>query len=117
MENKESPAVGFASSMLNLGKSFEPSGVAGLLPSSRTSNVPGSSMFPSLSGDNNRLSKQIINLYTPMVIDDLVSIAQDDPKLLPLGLSSLYGQSVNTYSSKPRSPFRTRLAPPAPSAP
>jgi hypothetical protein len=117
MENKESPAVGFASSMLNLGKSFEPSGVAGLLPSSRTSNVPGSSMFPSLSGDNNRLSKQIINLYTPMLIDDLVSIAQDDPKLLPLGLSSLYGQSVNTYSSKPRSPFRTRLAPPAPSAP
>ncbi len=98
LENKMSPFARFVTSMLDLGKSFEPSGLAGVVPT-------------------NRLNKELIQLYTPMMLDDLISLYNDDPSLLPLGIPALYGSSVNTYESKARSPFRLNSNLSAPTAP
>jgi hypothetical protein len=41
--------------------------------------------------------KEIANRFTPMFIGDLMDLAEEDPKLLPLGITGLFGMGLQSY--------------------
>src|SRR3990167_5855744 len=53
-----------------------------------------------LIGQPVSISGEIVKRFTPMVVQDLIDIAKDDPDLLPLGLSALFGVGVQTYGGE-----------------
>ena len=53
-----------------------------------------------LVGQPVSISGEIVKRFTPMVVQDLIDIAKDDPDLLPLGLSALFGVGVQTYGGE-----------------
>lgn len=69
-ENKESPVFSFVDTLLK-GQDF----------SGKPVNIP----------------KEVIDRFTPMVLQDLYDIYKTDPSLLPVGLAGFFGAGVQTY--------------------
>jgi len=44
-----------------------------------------------------KISKEIVNRFTPMVIQDIIDLAKEDPKLIPLGALGMVGMGLQTY--------------------
>ena len=51
-------------------------------------------------GEKVKITKEIATRFTPMVLGNFIELAQEDPKLLPLGIAGLFGVGVQSY--KPR---------------
>lgn len=97
-ENKLSPLASFASAILDIGKSYEPGGAAEHL--TKENNYFGLARGRALS--DNRITREVINMFSPMLIDTILDLAKEDPGLLPgipLAVLATYGQSVQTYSN------------------
>jgi len=69
-ENKEAPLLSFITTMLK-GTSFD--------------------------GQPVKIQKEILNRITPIVVQDLIEIARENPELLPAGILSFLGAGVQTY--------------------
>lgn len=90
--SKESPVASFIDNLLSGQQAFTPGGM-GKLAMDKT----GAS----------RPSAEIINRFTPMVMNDLVDLYRSDPNLLPLGIPAMFGMGLQTMDEKPKaSPFR-----------
>lgn len=50
------------------------------------------------------VTKEVKEMFTPMVVSGLYDIYKDDPELLPLGLMSIFGVGVQTYTPKSKLP-------------
>lgn len=53
-------------------------------------------------GENFSIPKEVGSRFVPMVIADMIDIAKDDPKLLPLVAPAVFGIGLQTYSPKDR---------------
>ena len=82
-ESKANPVVGFALRLAE-GRSFD--------------------------GTKFNVPLEVRSLFVPMVVQDLLDLAQQDPKLLPLILPGVFGVGVQTYGEK-RSPVRPTTEP------
>lgn len=49
--------------------------------------------------------QEVIDRLTPMVMHDFYDIYKTDPKLLPLGMASVFGMGTQTYQDSGKSPF------------
>jgi len=49
------------------------------------------------TGQDVSIPKEIGKRFVPMVIQDLIDVSKDDPKLLPIGLLGMFGFGVQTY--------------------
>lgn len=47
--------------------------------------------------------KEILNRVTPILAQDIVTMAKESPELLPLQIPAFFGVGVQTYDSKPKS--------------
>lgn len=52
------------------------------------------------SGEKVKVTEEIKNRLTPMVLSTLVELAEEDPKLFPVGLLGIFGVGVQTYENK-----------------
>ncbi len=75
LENKEAPVASFISTLLKQ-KTF--------------------------LGEDVNITQEIATRFTPMVLSNLVELAQESPELLPLGVLGLFGVGVQTYQAKSR---------------
>jgi len=57
-----------------------------------------------MGGEEFDVSKEIASRFIPMVIQDVVDIAKDDPELIPLSLLGVFGVGLQTY--KPTMTFK-----------
>lgn len=73
IESKESPIASFATGLLR-GRGF--------------------------AGEEFSVPKEIADRFTPMVISDVIDLAKDDPKLIPLAIPALFGVGLQTYSGR-----------------
>jgi len=73
VESKEAPVMSFATTLLK-----------------------GRSPF----GEKLNIPKEIVNRFTPMVIQDLYDIYKDDPSVFPAGFAGIFGVGVQTYKKK-----------------
>jgi hypothetical protein len=55
------------------------------------------------AGEKTSISKETAKLFTPMIFEDLYSLAQDDPNLLPLIVPGALGFGLQTYETKRKS--------------
>lgn len=51
------------------------------------------------TGQDVSVPKEVGKRFVPMVIQDLIDLSGDDPKLLPIGLLGMFGFGVQTYES------------------
>ncbi len=52
-------------------------------------------------GDETRFSKEVVDLFIPIVVGDLYQLARTDPALLPtLGTAAFFGVGVQPFSDK-----------------
>lgn len=51
------------------------------------------------------LGDRILQMYTPLMIQDLTDLAREDPKLLPVGLASMLGMGTQTYEKGSKTHF------------
>jgi hypothetical protein len=72
-ENKANPVVGFTLRMLE-GRGFDGKPIA--------------------------VSQEVADLFTPMILQDLHDLYQDDPSLLPWATPAVFGVGVQTYGPK-----------------
>jgi hypothetical protein len=54
-----------------------------------------------IMGEDISVPKEVLNRATPMVIQDIVDIAKEDPDLLPLGALGMFGVGLQTYGPRP----------------
>ncbi len=52
-------------------------------------------------GEDVKVVKEIGRRFVPMVIGDMIDLAKEDPKLLPLGIPAVFGVGLLTYESYP----------------
>lgn len=70
VESKEAPIISFITTLLK-GQTFE--------------------------GGDISVPKEVVDRFTPMVLSDLIELAQEDPNLLPLGILGMFGVGLQTY--------------------
>jgi len=51
-------------------------------------------------GEPIRVTDEIASRFVPMVIQDIVEIAKDDPDLLPIGVLGIFGVGLQTYKGR-----------------
>lgn len=73
IENKEAPVLSFITDLLR-GQDF--------------------------TGEKINIGKEVVDLFTPMVISDIYELAQEDPGLLPIGVLGIFGIGIQTYKGK-----------------
>jgi len=71
VEYKESPLASFATTLLK-GKDF--------------------------AGEDVSIPKEVGRRFIPMVVADIVELAKEDPRLLPLGIPAVFGVGLQTYA-------------------
>lgn len=72
------------------------------------------------TGQPVNMKKEIINRVTPILVQDIIQLAKEDPALLPLEALAFFGVGVQTYEPKPQvkgSTGRPGMLPPLPKAP
>lgn len=52
-------------------------------------------------GEKLKISKEVADRFTPMVIQDIAELAKDDPSLLPIEALGMFGMGIQTYKGKP----------------
>lgn len=55
-------------------------------------------------GEKLNIPEEILQRFTPMVVQDFVDLAKDDPKLTPLSLLGVVGFGLQTYKPRPTKP-------------
>jgi len=55
-----------------------------------------------LFGEKITVPNEIYERLVPMVIQDFIDIAKDDPKLLPAGIFGVFGAGLQTYKHEPK---------------
>lgn len=94
--SKESPIVSFIDTMLQGQKAFKPGGVG-----------QEAANYFALKGTKGRVSAEVINRYTPMILSDLIELYKEDPDLLPLIALGGLGMGVQTFGGKSSTPSVT----------
>jgi len=61
-------------------------------------------------GEDLTLKNQIVDRVTPMVIQDMIDLYKEDPKLVPLGALGVFGVGIQTYGNK-KKPSKKYRAP------
>jgi hypothetical protein len=56
-------------------------------------------------GEAVKIPKEIVERFTPMIMQDLLELAKSDPELLPVTILELFGVGVQTYENKARKGF------------
>jgi hypothetical protein len=62
------------------------------------------------AGKELNIPKEVLNRYVPMVINDAIDIAKDDPSLLPLIVPGLHGWGLQTYGGETTPPITVHHA-------
>ena len=55
------------------------------------------------------LGKEVANRVTPILIQDIIDMAKEDPmmlKIVPIAIASIFGAGVQTYGKKKAEPIR-----------
>ena len=60
-------------------------------------------------GEDINLRTEVQQRFTPMVMQDIYEIAQDNPDILPLSILGIFGVGVQTYQDKTKAETKTPL--------